>query len=50
MNFQGGGVSAHVIDSLFSLQNIDEIEVILRVKTDTWVGVGWRPDGNLFVA
>lgn len=29
------------------LTDIGEIEVLLQVRTDTWVGVGWRPSGYL---
>ena len=24
----------------------DEIEMVLKVKTDTWIGVGWKPTGS----
>ena len=25
---------------------VSELEVVLRVKTDTWVGLGWRPSSK----
>lgn len=26
--------------------NNDELEMVLKVKTDTWIGVGWKPTGG----
>lgn len=25
----------------------DEIEMVIQAKTETWVGVGWKPTGPL---